>query len=84
MFPTPNPRNGLILSPVHQVTILHVPKSCSRGVMATRLTSNQKILGSTPSVSVFVNFSFSLSMFRLLIWSVLSKQLHTLSINSLY
>ena len=22
MFPTPNPRNGLILSPVHQVTIL--------------------------------------------------------------
>ena len=23
MFPTPNPRNGLILSPVHQVTILH-------------------------------------------------------------
>ena len=24
MFPTPNPRNGLILSPVHQVTILHL------------------------------------------------------------
>ena len=23
MFPTPNPRNGLILSPVRQVTILH-------------------------------------------------------------
>ena len=25
MFPTPNPRNGLILSPVHQVTILQSP-----------------------------------------------------------
>ena len=24
MFPTPNPRNGLILSPVRQVTILHL------------------------------------------------------------
>ena len=53
MFPTPNPRNGLILSPVHQVTILQKNAICSRGVMATRLTSNQKILGSTPSVSVF-------------------------------
>ena len=24
MFPTPNPRNGPILSPIHQVTILQV------------------------------------------------------------
>ena len=30
-----------------------------RGVMATRLTSNQKILGSTPSVSVFFFVSVS-------------------------
>ena len=27
--------------------------SSSRGVMATRLTSNQKIMGSTPIVSAF-------------------------------
>ena len=29
----------------------------SRGVMATRLTSNQKIMGSTPIVSVFYTSS---------------------------
>ena len=60
MFPTPNPRNGLILSPVRQGTILQILTIRSHGVMATRLTSNQKILGSTPSVSVFaLTFLFS-------------------------
>ena len=35
--------------------------SCSRGVMATRLTSNQKIVGSTPTVSaLFLTTFFNL------------------------
>ena len=37
MFPTPNPRNGLILSPVRQVTILHLvaPNGFFPGVVVT-------------------------------------------------
>ena len=37
MFPTPNPRNGPILSPVHQVTILHLvaPNGFFPGVVVT-------------------------------------------------
>ena len=54
--------------------IPHVPKGCSRGVMATRLTSNQKILGSTPSVSVFVNFSFSFSKLECLVQTAAPSQ----------
>ena len=61
MFPTPQPYkwlkyNFFTLSNLFwwKLTI------CSHGVMATRLTSNQKILGSTPSVSVFaLTFLFS-------------------------
>ena len=37
MFPTPNPRNGLNLSPVRQVTILHLvaPNGFFPGVVVT-------------------------------------------------
>ena len=44
MFPTPNPRNGLNLSPVHQVTILH-ESNC--GILAEWLRRKiRNLLGS--------------------------------------
>ena len=48
MFPTPNPRNGPILSPVHQVTIIQRTAIRFIGVMVTRLPPKEKIVGSSP------------------------------------
>ena len=57
--------------------------TCSHGVMATRLASNQKILGSTPSVSVLFRY-FSFCLCYLLNSGVLSKLVPAICINSLY
>ena len=48
MFPTPNPRNGLILSPVRQVTILHLHRNALLAQWVARVTLNHKVRGSSP------------------------------------
>ena len=48
---------GQDINNLYKIYMQQLITTCSHGVMATRLSSNQKILGSTPSVSVFANFS---------------------------
>ena len=49
---------GILLSSYILFLVQFFKKHSSHGVMATRLTSNQKILGSTPSVSAIFLLSF--------------------------
>ena len=59
MFPTPKPRNGFILIPVHQVTILHSSSVKRRGAAEARRAHNPDVLGSKPSGARFFSFIFS-------------------------